>query len=227
LVALDRIVQGNKNFRRVSTLCMKSLNLRSTVLGLTLTAIVIAAVCTATVAEPLSESAHQQSAIPQGAVVINLDRNGSLRIDQEQVEFLGLIDRIHEVSATPKDTTVVIVAAADVAFKELVRTVETVREAGVERVGILKAQGGSIRESLPPKGATVLSVDHSGVVRLDGKKTKVRDVTSQLQNLFRRRSDRTVYVQANGALSFDAVGNLIDAAKAAGASRIALVASRE
>jgi biopolymer transport protein ExbD len=72
-----------------------------------------------------------------------------------------------------------------------------------------------------------LSVDHSGVVRLDGKKIKVRDVTSQLQNLFRRRSDRTVYVQANGALSFDAVGNLIDAAKAAGASRIALVASRE
>jgi biopolymer transport protein ExbD len=206
---------------------MKSPNLRSRVPALTFTTMIIAIVCTANVPNPLYGRAPQQSAIPQGAVVINLDRNGSLHIDQEQVEFSGLIDRIHKVSATPNETTVVIVAAADVAFRELVRTVETVREAGVERVGILKVEGGAIRESLPPSGATVLSVDHSGVVRLDGKKIKVRDVTSQLQNLFRRRSDRTVYVQANGALSFDAVGNLIDAAKAAGASRIALVASRE
>jgi biopolymer transport protein ExbD len=114
-----------------------------------------------------------------------------------------------------------------VAFQELVRTVETVREAGIERVGIVKAQGGSIRESLPPTGATVLSVDHSGVVRLDGKKMKVSNVSSQLQRLFKRRSDHTVYVQANGALAFDVVENVIDAAKAAGASRIALVASRE
>ena len=65
------------------------------------------------------------------------------------------------------------------------------------------------------------------MVRLDGKKMKVSDVSSQLQRLFRRRSDRTVYVQANGALSFDLVGNVIDAAKAAGASRIGLIASRE
>jgi biopolymer transport protein ExbD len=201
----------------VSTFTMKSPNLRSRVPALTFTTMIIAIVCTANVPNPLYGRAPQQSAIPQGAVVINLDRNGSLHIDQEQVEF----------SATPNETTVVIVAAADVAFRELVRTVETVREAGVERVGILKVEGGAIRESLPPSGATVLSVDHSGVVRLDGKKMKVSDVASQLQRLFRRRADHTVYVQANGALSFDAVGNVIDAAKAAGASRIALVASRE
>jgi biopolymer transport protein ExbD len=211
----------------VSTFSMKSPNPRSRVPALTLTTMIIAIVCTASIPNPLYERAPQQSAIPQGAVVINLDRNGSLHIDQEQIEFSGLIDRIHKVSATPNETTVVIVAAADVAFRELVRTVETVREAGVERVGILKAEGGAIRESLPPSGATVLSVDHSGAVRLDGKKMKVSDVASQLQRLFRRRADRTVYVQANGALSFDAVGNVIDAAKAAGASRIALVASRE
>jgi biopolymer transport protein ExbD len=206
---------------------MKSPNPRSRVPALTLTTMIIAIVCTASIPNPLYGRVPQQSAIPQGAVVINLDRNGSLHIDQEQIEFSGLIDRIHKVSATPNETTVVIVAAADVAFRELVRTVETVREAGVERVGILKAEGGAIRESLPPSGATVLSVDHSGAVRLDGKKMKVSDVASQLQRLFRRRADRTVYVQANGALSFDAVGNVIDAAKAAGASRIALVASRE
>src|SRR5215813_6863692 len=105
---------------------MKSPNLRSIVLTLKLTTIGIALVCTATFPVPVYGRAPQQSAIPQGAVVINLDRNGSLHIDQEEVEFSGLIDRIHKISVTPSDTTVVIVAASDVAFQELVRTVETV-----------------------------------------------------------------------------------------------------
>src|SRR5262249_57676797 len=121
-----------------------------------------------------------------------------------------------------------IVAATSVALKKLVRTVEAVREAGTDRVGILKAQpDGSVRESLPPLGATVLSVDRSGVIRLDGKKMKITEVASHLQKLFKRRSDSTVYVQAYGSLSFSAVDNVIDEAKKAGASRIALLSAGE
>ena len=107
-------------------------------------------------------------------------------------------------------------------------TVETVRAAGIERVGILKSkQGGSASLSQPPLGATVLSVDRAGVVRLDGKKMKLREVGSQLRKLFTRRNDRTVYVQAYGALSFDTVGSVIEAAKAAGAIPIGLIASSQ
>ena len=96
-------------------------------------------------------------------------------------------------------------AAADVAFKELVNTVEAVRGAAIERVGILtNEKDGSIKESLPPAGATLLSVDRSGILRMDGKKMKVKDVAAQLQKQFKRRNDRTVYVQAYGALPFDA-----------------------
>jgi biopolymer transport protein ExbD len=205
---------------------MKTPDKRSALFALTLTTTFLVVVCTVTFPDPLYGRAPQQSAIPEGAFVINLDRNGSLRIDQEHVELSAVIDRIYRVAAI-RDVAVVIVAAADVAFKELVRTVEAVRGAGIERVGILKAQGNSLSESLPPVGATVLSVDRSGVVRLDGKKIKMRDVASRLERLFRRRQDRTVYVQANGALSFDVVVNVIDGAKAAGASRIGLVASNE
>jgi len=206
---------------------MKTPDKRSALFALTLTTTFLVVVCTVTFPDPLYGRAPQQSAIPEGAFVINLDRNGSLRVDQEHVELSVVIDRIYKVAAARDDVAVVIVAAADVAFKELVRTVEAVRGAGIERVGILKAQGNSLSESLPPVGATVLSVDRSGVVRLDGKKIKVRDVASRLERLFRRRQNRTVYVQANGALSFDVVVNVIDGAKAAGASRIGLVASNE
>jgi len=164
-----------------------------------------------------------QIVIPQGAIVINLDANGALRLDQQHMELAALGERLHNEGS---DATVVIVAAPDVGFKALVTTVETVRGAGIERVGILKAQAdGSVRESLPPVGATILSVDRSGVIRLDGHKTKLSNIASQLQKVFKRQNDRTVYVQAYGALSFDAVGNVIDAAKQAGASRIGLLAS--
>jgi biopolymer transport protein ExbD len=170
----------------------------------------------------------QQAPIPQGAVVINLDANGGLRLDQERIESSILIDRLHDISATRRDTTVVIVAAPSVPFKKLISTVEAVREGGIDRVGILKAQpDGPVRVSLPPLGAMVLSVDRSGVIRLDGKKMKITDVASQLQKLFKRRSDRTVYVQAHGLLSFGAVDNVIDEAKKAGASRIALLSAGE
>jgi biopolymer transport protein ExbD len=167
-----------------------------------------------------------QFTIPPGAIVINLDTSGALRIDQESTDSSKLTDRLRSIATS--DATVVILAAADVAYKELVSTVEKVREAGIDHVGILKAQpGGSVRESLPPIGATVLSVDRTGVVRLDGKKTKPTELTPRLKKLFNRRTDRTVYVEAYGSLRFDTVGNIIDAAKAAGASRIGLVASNQ
>jgi len=170
----------------------------------------------------------QQPSIPEGAVVVNLDMNGSVRLDQEPIDASRLADRLHDISITRNQPSVVIVAAANVPFKELVNTVETVRQAGIERVGILKSEeAGPVKQTLPPAGATVLSVDRSRVIRLDGKKTKISDIGPRLRNVFKRRSDHTLYIEAYGALSFDVVDNVIDAAKAAGASRIALIASSE
>jgi len=190
---------------------MTSPTLRSTLFTLLLSAIL-----------PNVYGQASQAVIPQGAIIINLDRDGALRLDEQRMDLAALGERLQNAGS---DATVV-VAAPNAAFKDLVTTVETVRGAGIERVGILKAQpDGSVRESLPPVGATILSVDRSDVIRLDGHKTKLRQISSQLQKVFKRQNDRTVYVQAYGALSFDAVGNVIDAAKAAGASRIGLLAS--
>lgn len=170
----------------------------------------------------------QVPGIPQDAIVINLDTNGTLRLDQQQIDLRSLPDRLRGLTATHSDAAVVIVAAADVAFKELVKVVETVRSAGIERVGILKSQPDSfINEALPPAGVTVLCVDRSAVVRLDGKIMKLNGLAAQLRKVYKRRIDHTVYIRAYGALPFDIVGNVIDAAKAAGASRIALLASSD
>lgn len=189
--------------------------------------VIFAIVLTALTAFQCRLDAQRPEEIPQNAIVINLDKSGALRLDQEKIERVRLSDRLHDMAMDGKDT-VVVVAARDVAFTDVATTVEVVRSAGIDRVGILMAQpGGSIRETLPPVGATLLSMDRSGVVRLNGKKTKVGDVASSLQKLFKSRADRTVYIQAYGALSFDAVSTVIDAAKTAGAKPIALLASSE
>jgi biopolymer transport protein ExbD len=189
--------------------------------------VIFAIVLTALTAFQCRLDAQRPEEIPQNAIVINLDKSGALRLDQEKIERVRLSDRLHDMAMDGKDT-VVVVAARDVAFTDVATTVEVVRSPGIDRVGILMAQpGGSIRETLPPVGATLLSMDRSGVVRLNGKKTKVGDVASSLQKVFKSRADRTVYIQAYGALSFDAVSTVIDAAKTAGAKPIALLASSE
>jgi biopolymer transport protein ExbD len=144
----------------------------------------------------LYAQAPQEPAIPQNAIVINLDSRGVLRLDREQIDPSNLTDRVRNISASRNEDTVVIVAAANAAFKEVVHTIEAVRAAGIDRVGILKAQpDGSIRESLPPVGTTVLSIDRGGTVRLNGKKLKVGAVAAQLQKAFKRHNDHTLSIR--------------------------------
>jgi biopolymer transport protein ExbD len=205
---------------------MKASKLQSTVLTVTLTVVAVAIGALTNSTSHLYGRVLQQNAIPQNAIVINLDGRGALQVNQEQIEPSRLTDRIRDIAATRNQDTAVIVAAATVSFKEVVGSMEAVRAAGIEQVGILKSDAnGSIRESLPPVGSTVLIVDRSGAVRLDGRRIKLAQVSTQLQRAFKRRNDHTVYIQAYGALSFDIVGNVIDAAKAAGAKPIGLVAS--
>src|SRR5215469_4740778 len=99
---------------------MTSPTLRSTMFTLLLSAIV-----------PNVYGQAPQIVIPQGAIVINLDANGALRLDQQHMELAALGERLHNEGS---DATVVIVAAPDVGFKALVTTVETVRGAGIECV---------------------------------------------------------------------------------------------
>jgi biopolymer transport protein ExbD len=73
----------------------------------------------------------------------------------------------------------------------------------------------------------LLTVDRNGVLHLNGEKVSLRTVSPRLQQIFRGRADHTVFVQAHGSLAFENVANVIDAAKAAGATPIGLVTSNE
>jgi biopolymer transport protein ExbD len=168
-----------------------------------------------------------QQEIPQGALVINVDENGAIRLQQDPVEFSALADRIRQASTTRNVDVAMIVTAPTVAFRDVVRLFEVTRAAGIKRVGILQSGPAAARQTIIPPNAILLSVDRTGVLRLNGERITLRTVSSRLQQIFRRRGDRTVFVQAYGSLAFENVANVIDAAKAAGAMPIGLVSSSE
>jgi len=87
---------------------------------------------------PTQVRAAIQSEIPPGALVIHIDSGGTLKIGEEQIEFLKLTERLRALSSTTTNSAVVISAAADVGVGDVVRIVEAAKKAGIERVGILR-----------------------------------------------------------------------------------------
>jgi biopolymer transport protein TolR len=69
----------------------------------------------------------------------------------------------------------------------------------------------------------VLSIDREVNLQINGGPVAWRDLGSRLFELLSRRSDRRIFVSADGELSFGAVVRAIDVAKGAGAGDIGLL----
>src|SRR5215469_5581582 len=68
----------------------------------------------------------------------------------------------------------------------------------------------------PQNTALVLSMDRNGVIKINQDEVESVQLIGRLQDIFKSRSDRTVFLQADNDLLFDDVAQLIDAATAAG-----------
>src|SRR5215469_4301376 len=68
--------------------------------------------------------------------------------------------------------------------------------------------------------AIVLSMDRNGVIKINQDEVEGVQLIGRLQDIFRSRSDRTVFLQADDDLLFNDVAQLIDAAKAAGVEQL-------
>ena len=69
----------------------------------------------------------------------------------------------------------------------------------------------------------VLSMDRNGVIRINQNEVEPSSLIERLYNIFKSRSDRTIFVQADDGLLFNDVAQLIDAAKGTGVNRIGLM----
>jgi biopolymer transport protein TolR len=69
----------------------------------------------------------------------------------------------------------------------------------------------------------ILSMDRNGVIKINQSIIDPPALIGRLQDIFKTRNDRTVFVQADDDLLFNDVAHLVDAAKIAGVERIGLM----
>jgi biopolymer transport protein TolR len=94
-----------------------------------------------------------------------------------------------------------------------------------ERTGLNAAipQPPAPRPEQPQENVVVLSMDRNGVIRINQDEVQPSGLIERLQDIFKTRNDRTIFVQADDELLFNDVAQLIDAAKGAGVNRLGLM----
>ena len=69
----------------------------------------------------------------------------------------------------------------------------------------------------------VVSIDASRQVKINQDAVDIRQLGSRLEDIFKTRSDRVMFVKGDPTLSFSDVAEIIDIAKGAGLDKIGLV----
>jgi len=69
----------------------------------------------------------------------------------------------------------------------------------------------------------VVSLDSAGNLKINQKDTEVRYLGAELQEIFKTRNDRTMFVQADPELLYKDVVEVIDISKGAGIDKIGLM----
>jgi biopolymer transport protein ExbD/biopolymer transport protein TolR len=71
----------------------------------------------------------------------------------------------------------------------------------------------------------IVQIASDGSVRINQSGVQFEELQARLQNIFARRSDRVVFLQADRSLEFQAVAQVLDLMHSAGATPIGLLSS--
>ena len=74
-----------------------------------------------------------------------------------------------------------------------------------------------------PAKIVVLSMNGNGVIKINQEEVEPSRLIERLQDIFKTRNDRTIFVQADNELLFNDVAQLIDAARGAAVDRVGLL----
>ena len=69
----------------------------------------------------------------------------------------------------------------------------------------------------------VISIDAQRVIRINTEQTDMRLLGTRLEDIFKARNERVVFVKGDSSLPFGDVAEIIDVAKGAGIDKIGLV----
>jgi len=69
----------------------------------------------------------------------------------------------------------------------------------------------------------VVSIDAQRNVKINQERVDIRELGVRLEDIFKTRSERVMFVKGDAALEFGVVANVIDIAKGAGIDKIGLI----
>jgi len=87
----------------------------------------------------LPETAQDQSAggNPQGLIVVTMLKDGGVRINQEQIEFNLVQDRLKSLYSARQDKTIFIRANAKVPYSRVIQLIDLIKGADVETIALI------------------------------------------------------------------------------------------
>ncbi len=91
----------------------------------------------AAVPQPPPPGPHERE---ERVIVLSMDRNGIIRINQEEVERSALIDRLKDIFKTRNDRTVFLQADNELLFNDVAQLIDAAKGAGVDQLGLMTEQ---------------------------------------------------------------------------------------
>jgi biopolymer transport protein TolR len=73
-------------------------------------------------------------------VVVSMDKNGVLRVNQDEVELRYLGDKLQDIFKTRNDRTAFVNADPDLLYNDVVSIIDVAKGAGVDKVGLMTEQ---------------------------------------------------------------------------------------
>jgi len=70
-------------------------------------------------------------------VVVSMDKNGTLKVNQDEVELRYLGDKLQEIFKTRNDRTVFVNADPDLLYSDVVGIIDVAKGSGVDKVGLM------------------------------------------------------------------------------------------
>ena len=70
-------------------------------------------------------------------LVLSLNRDGTISLNQEPLEFASILSRLRDVFSTRADRTIFVQADDEVLFNEVAQVIDTAKSAGADRVGLM------------------------------------------------------------------------------------------
>jgi biopolymer transport protein ExbD len=74
---------------------------------------------------------------PPETLVLSLDRNGTIRLNQETLDSASILPRLAEIFATRADRTLFIQADDQALFNDVAALIDIARGAGADRIGLM------------------------------------------------------------------------------------------